>query len=114
MPTGITETGVVGILVLLILREVFAYIRSRRNNIPCMAHDILQKQVADMWGVVRREDSEGVKLVYTRNKALEDAIGVLAMNTTEQTKLIRVLVDEVKTLDRDVKAHGVAIEKKCD
>lgn len=78
---NLTELGVPAILVVLVLREVFAFLSKRRNgcDLPKLA-----RQVHEIHRVLNREDDRGVRMVY--GGKLELAIEKLADNVRNQTK----------------------------
>ena len=91
-----TDAGILFIGIILILREVFAFVMKRRNGgfhpeILCAECVQLMrksgKQVEDLhdWHNVR--DNEGKPIWYAR-KSLEVAIEKLSENVNQQTKAI--------------------------
>ncbi len=124
----LVQLGVGGIFALLIIKEVFAFIKAKKpthvpaqtlaNNIQknlksiqsdnCSKEHVrmekmienISRQVADMYKWHDVEDSEGVKVWYVR-KSLEEAIGKLSSSIEKQTELLRVFADEFRSSRKD-------------
>lgn len=114
MESALTEYGVAGILVIIILREVFNFLKSQKvkkiengdysnkkifdflvqlngkiNDANREIHDLYQ------WHDVK--DGDGVPIWYIR-RSLEEAIKALADNVGEQTKVFQGLVVHIENL----------------
>lgn len=78
-------------MALLVLREVFAFLRSRS---PDRNGNLLARQVADLWEWHNRSDEEGVKVWYVR-KSLERSIHRLASNVEQQTQVLHDIESKI-------------------
>lgn len=95
MEQYLTEVGVAGVLALLILDKVFAFVKKRNGGDQ-------GRLIKDLWDWHNVHDTEGVKLWYVR-KSLEDAIKQLADNIGVQTSVLRKMHEELKDLHREQK-----------
>lgn len=91
----LTEVGVGGILVILILREVFSYLNKKGPN-------GLERKLDKVCRTVERIAVESRDL-YNR-RSLEDAIGKLSVCVERQTELMGGMLTSIKDLHREMKA----------
>jgi len=95
---NLQEVGIVGILVLLVLKEVFSFIKEKKRNgvfntdLYLKQFAIMFKQSSDIHRILTKEDDEGIKTVYAA-KGLGTAIINLGKNIDKQTEAIRELVE---------------------
>ncbi len=87
-----TDAGIIFIGIILILREVFAFVVRKRNGdvftkdcVKCLRETHQRTRDLHKWHDVR--DDEGVPLWYVR-KSLEKSIDRLADNVEQQTQVI--------------------------
>jgi hypothetical protein len=92
MEEALTQLGVGGIFVVLVLREVFTFVSKKRNGTG-VDMLLVAKQVAELHRWHDREDEEGVKVWYVR-KSLEDAVEKLAANIDKQTAIFQEMQQE--------------------
>jgi len=101
-----TDAGVIFIGVILILREVFAFVVKRKNGTNKTTQDdclLCIKKIAQQtddlyrWHDVR--DDEGIPIWYVR-KSLEKAIDNLSENVAKQTVVLQEQSNLLKTLQR--------------
>ncbi len=86
---------------MLILREVFGFLKEKVRAQNNTAFDILAKQIQELhdWHAVTDED--GVKIWYLR-RSLENAIEKLTSNLDIQTQLLREMVLSIKEQRSDM------------
>jgi prefoldin subunit 5 len=118
----ILQVGAGGLLALLILREVFGFLRkkSQRDEITEVIEEqidqlrephkeaykkieVAMDQINDLWRWHNVSDAEGVKIWYVR-RSLEDAIGKLAVSIDKMTDLMGRLWTEVHDVKREISA----------
>lgn len=104
MPDDLRGLGVGAIVALLILKEVFAFLKGRGQN------GAWKRQIADLWDWHNRTDSEGVKIWYVR-QGLENAIVKLADNIERQTEILQKLCLDMRDIKREVKICPNAAHK---
>jgi len=106
MPDGFLELSAGGILAILIIREVLAFLKARQEDPP--DHErilVMLKSVMDqtqqLYDWHDRRDEEGVPVWYVR-KSLETALREqshamrkLAENIGEQTRVLERLVEKI-------------------
>ena len=95
----LTELGVGGIITLLVLKEVFAFVSKKRNgNIDFLK---LARKIEDLWEWHNVTDpATGGKIWYVQ-QSLEKAIEKLANNVELQTQILqRMASDNVASHDR--------------
>ena len=85
------QVGIGGTLALLVLREVFAFLKGR----SAQASNECQRQLQDLWDWHNLADDEGVKVWYVR-KSLERSIDALAENVKHQTEMLEALKHEIQ------------------
>jgi len=110
-----TNVGVVGILVLMILDRVFAFVRTRSPD----RHDRLERigvlvaqakdhddavasKITDLWDWHNLRDEDGVPVWYVR-KSLEEAI---RMQAESMSKLAENIGEQTRALERLVERQG--------
>ena len=94
MEEALTQLGVGGIFVLMVLERVFAFVSKRRNGQNGKEPGHL---LAEVHRVVTQEDTDGGKKIYSRPK-LEEAITALTAMVREQSGLLRAMQrDHVET-----------------
>lgn len=112
----ITEAGVAGVIIYIVLREVFTFIggRKKENGSAPVLKSIqeLHNSQGQMMVLVQalhsmhdQKDSDGVYIWYVR-RSLEDAINQLAVNIDRQTDVFKELVTQLKT-ERDIARGGM-------
>ena len=95
---NLQEVGIVGILVLLVLKEVFSFIKEKKKNgifnsdLYLKQFAIMCKQSSDIHRIITKEDDAGIKTIYAA-KGLGTAIVNLSSNIDKQTEAIRELID---------------------
>ncbi len=101
MEDQLLQIGAGGLFALLILREVFGFLKEKVRAQNNTAFDILAKQIQELhdWHAVTDED--GVKIWYLR-RSLENAIEKLTNNLDIQTQLLRELVLSMKETRSDM------------
>ena len=111
---NLTDIGVSGILVVLVLREVFGFLRKRNGvSLAGVAETIgrIETDLATLktenhelhvWHDV--SDQEGGKIWYVR-KGLQEAVVDLKGAIEAQTGVLRTMGEAFKDLSRDVKAQ---------
>lgn len=101
MDNEFLQIGAGGLFALLVLREVFGFLKERSRNQCNIMLDTMAKEVHEMheWHSVTDED--GVKIWYLR-RSLENAIEKLTSNLDVQTQLLRELVLSMKETRSDM------------
>jgi len=96
MDSILTQLGVGGILVVLVLREVLPYVRGKNNK------GFVDKQCVECFRLIRelhtmhnQKDNDGVYVWYVR-RSLEEAIVKLGENIEHQTTVFRELALRIK------------------
>lgn len=96
------QVGAGGLFALLVLREVFGFLKEKVRAQSNLVIDNMAKQIQELheWHAVTDED--GVKIWYLR-RSLENAIEKLTSNLDIQTQLLRemvlILKDSRKEMD---------------
>ena len=85
------QVGAGGLFALLVLREVFGFLKEKVRAQSNLVIDNMAKQIQELheWHAVTDED--GVKIWYLR-RSLENAIEKLTSNLDIQTQLLREMV----------------------
>lgn len=85
------QVGAGGLFALLVLREVFGFLKEKVRAQSNVVIDNMAKQIQELheWHAVTDED--GVKIWYLR-RSLENAIEKLTSNLDIQTQLLREMV----------------------
>lgn len=96
MDTMLTQGGVVGILLVLVLREVFGFLNKKSRGVDCGKQ---AQQIDELWRWHNVVDSEGVRIWYTR-KSLEKTMEKLATAIEAQTEMLRRMHGGIKDLQR--------------
>lgn len=98
----LTQVGVGGIFTVLVLREVFNFLSSKKNGRT--SDDIKQmiRQVDTLYRWHDKEDEEGVKIWYVR-LSLEKALMKLAESIELQTKIFKELSLDVAESKEGIK-----------
>lgn len=101
MEDQLLQIGAGGLFALLILREVFGFLKEKVRAQSNTVIDIMAKQINELheWHAVTDED--GVKIWYLR-RSLENAIEKLTNNLDIQTQLLRELVMSMKETRSDM------------
>jgi hypothetical protein len=101
MEDQLLQIGAGGLFALLVLREVFGFLKERARTQCNVTLDTMAKEVHEMheWHAVTDED--GVKIWYLR-RSLENAIEKLTNNLDVQTQLLRELVISMKETRSDM------------
>jgi len=101
MEDQLLQIGAGGLFALLILREVFGFLKEKVRAQNNTVIDIMAKQIQELheWHAVTDED--GVKIWYLR-RSLENAIEKLTNNLDIQTQLLRELVMSMKETRSDM------------
>lgn len=92
------QLGVGGLLVILVLKEVFAFLKNvkeKRNGGYSPACAKCFEMVRDLYDMHNQKDSDGVYIWYVR-RSLEDAVNKLAENIAKQTDCFKELVMRLK------------------
>ncbi len=99
MENILQSLGVGGILAIIILKEFLNYISQKKpehfnKKLDKICEDvkILKRESRDLHQWHDKEDSEGVKIWYTRNKSLEDILKRIVDNMEVQTKILQKLL----------------------
>lgn len=79
-----TDLGVGGIIVILVLKEVFTFLKFKKNG--------WQEQISDLHKWHNQRDRDGVPVWYVRH-SLEDSINRLSKNIAIQNDLLKELVN---------------------
>lgn len=96
MDQTLTQLGIGGILALLILKEVFTFLRAVKDKKNCKSgqnelcykcFDLIKK----IYDMHNQKDSDGVYIWYVR-RSLEEAMNKLAENIEKQTHIFEQLV----------------------
>lgn len=97
----INTVGTAGLLAILIIREVFEFLRKREEQKTSSDIFAIKKQVADLWDWHNHQDDDGV-MVWYRRKSAEEAVDRLTSAIEKQTQLslktqlsIERLVDKI-------------------
>lgn len=103
MEDQLLQIGAGGLFALLILREVFGFLKEKVRAQSNTVIDIMAKQINELheWHAVTDED--GVKIWYLR-RSLENAIEKLTNNLDIQTQLLRELVMSMKETRSDMES----------
>lgn len=92
-----TDLGVGGILIVLVLREVFGFV-SRRHNGRRDSRDHEWRKVYDWTRELHEmhsvKDSDGIPIWYVR-KSLTDSLDRIARKIDEQTTVMRTMMQSV-------------------
>jgi len=116
----LTQLGVGGILVVMVLREVFGFLKPiierRRNGSPGTNGHMPREAVAqidELHRLMSRTDVDGTPLVFVP-RSLSTAIHELAQVTAEQSKLLERLNDNVSEARREIRQqqHSVVAQGK--
>jgi len=96
MESVITQLGVGGIFVVLVLREVFSFLKTKPG--PRDECRKCARQVQELYNMHNQKDGDGVYVWYVR-RSLEDAIIKLTESIDQQTQTFRELVLKLKNTD---------------
>ena len=88
---SLTELGIGGILALLILKEVFNFLKTRKLNGESGKIAKIFELTKDIFDMHNQKDNDGVYVWYVR-RSLEEAIIKLAENIDKQTICFRELI----------------------
>lgn len=95
----IQSLGVGGILAIIILKEFLNHISQKKpdhfnKKLDKICEDvkIIKRESRDLHQWHDREDNEGVKIWYTRNKTIEIAISKIADSLEKQTDILQKLL----------------------
>lgn len=101
MEQQLLQLGVGGMFAILVIREVFSFLKERARCHQNKQMDVLAHQIAELhqWHAVTDED--GVKVWYVR-RSLEQAIDKLTLTLDAQTQLLRELTTNMQETRRDV------------
>ena len=109
-----------GILAIMILKEVFAFLKYRNGNgrndkidlyniqtsLQSIQEDIQQikTESKDLWIWHNKEDPEepGVKVWYANRKRTEDALVKICKSIEKQTEVLQALLIDIKELKRSL------------
>ena len=98
----ITSVGVGGIFAILIIREVFGFLKSRRgsdSDRQAKIMEALARQTKDLWDWHNVADTDGVKVWYVRRSS-EEAI----IKLTTAIENMNVIFHDLARDIRDVKS----------
>lgn len=115
MDNTLIQVGVGGTFALLVIREVFGFVKYLKNNksnqkereddqgadLPRMA-----RQIDDLHQWHSLTDEEGVKIWYVR-RSLEEALRELSSNIRAQTEVLQGLVLESRETRKKVEENRV-------
>lgn len=101
MEQQLLQLGVGGLFAILVIREVFSFLKERARCQSNKQMEIMAQQIAELhvWHSVTDED--GVKIWYVR-RSLENAIEKLTLTLDAQTHLLRELTTNMQETRRDV------------
>ena len=106
-PQGFQQLGMGGILALLVLREVFGFLRSRSGApssdqlalSPCRLDEGDVARIHNISKVTNSEDEDGAKRVYFP-KHVQRTLDMIAETQRQQTEILRSLRDGVEEVRR--------------
>ena len=119
MAHSLTEMGIGGVFALMVLREVFSFLKAKRANPEDKMGELdkkidkILKQTDDLWQWHSVTDSDGVKLWYLK-PSLEKTIGSLADNIGRQTQVLQGMLNEIKDSKREIDRLESAIKEVKD
>lgn len=103
----LTQLGTAAAVVIIILREVFNFLKDKqdkKNTYPALLHQKHDKVCEDILDMTKDlhdwhnvNDKDGTKIWYVKS-SLEDAMKELAKNIAAQTRVFERLIDK---LDRE-------------
>lgn len=111
------QLGAGGLIVLLVLREVFGFLKTRKLGVSSdhLLKDILEElkeqriQMSEVLAKTKtlyhwhdKEDNDGIKIWYVRS-SLENAIEKLAENISKQTDILQQMFAEQKFTRNEIK-----------
>ena len=92
---ALTQLGVGGIFVILVLRLVLDFLKSREvadaKKSGCAFDADFQRRIKELYDWHALTDSDGVKVWYVR-KSLDDAVLKLSESVESQTEILRELM----------------------
>ena len=110
MNDTLVQLGVGGLFAYIIIKEVLAFLSRRKNDTSGFMELLkdmagLEREVfrmtSDLHDWHSREDSAGRKLWYT-DPTFTKAIDTLAKNVETQTEALRLMIDEIKGMRREL------------
>jgi len=99
MDNVITQLGVGGIFAILVLREVFNFLSTRKKN---GSEGRMKEQIAKLYEWHNMEDANGVKRWYNKS-TLDSNIATLSRNIQEQTLILKQLSQELRDVREEVR-----------
>lgn len=107
MDTAFTQIGIGGIIALLVLREVFGFLRGRNGSGKITSDDLRRirkalEQIHDLWEWHNVSDADGVKLWYVR-RSLEESMDQLSKNISKQTEVLSEMLRSINENRSDIK-----------
>ena len=92
------QIGAAGLLVLIILREVFAFLKTRNGVTKSQHLDKMSKQLDELHQWHNVVDDDGVKVWYVR-RSLEQAIVRFAGAVEKQTIVLERMMDRLERIE---------------
>lgn len=96
----VTQIGVVGLFIMVVLREVFNFVGRNKRN--CFDYARIERQIAELHEWHAKTDDEGVKIWYVR-RSLETAINKLATNIETMANIFHTMQTEMHDMRRDIR-----------
>ncbi len=94
-PIDITEAGIGAIVALMILREVFSFLTSKKDIRPDIL--IMQRKIDELYDWHDQTDADGVKVWYIR-KSLEESVDGLQETIKEFIRVQQLSLDVLKEI----------------
>lgn len=105
MESLVPQLGVAGILIYLLIKEMFSFLKTRNGNGSTIRRmdklEIMADQIKDLHEWHNQADEDGVKVWYVR-RSLEEAVEKLAVAITAQTSVMQALASRLDNLQTEV------------
>lgn len=114
MESLVPQLGVAGILIYLLIKEMFSFLKSRNGSStpPTKLEERIERmddRIEDLHVWHSQTDEDGVKIWYVR-RSLEEAVDKLSLAITSQTTVMQALAAKLNSVQNEVKR----LEDKID
>ncbi len=131
----LTQLGVGGIFVILVLQQIFSFLKSKNGKLPivqlssqienslkCVSNQMNEynsikediklsvKQTGDLWAMHMVKDKDGTPIWYMKS-SLENVIDKLSLSINNQTLVLERMAERLLQSDKDHEKIEIKIDK---